>query len=142
MFSVESLDGRSVAPSEFDHMTVDEIKEHAATGHPEAVAILRSCERAERNLTETIRRTDHARRERRQRIASEDKAARERSEAMLAEMAAMRQAVERSDARADAAGGRESEALGLARRSYRVAVIATVAAVVSIVATVLVAVFA
>lgn len=125
------------AMSKFDHMTMGEVREHAAAGHPEAVAILESCQLSERKLAETLQRTDRARRERRRRIAVENRAARERSVAMLAEMAATRQAIECAEGRADDAEGREGEALELARRNYRVAVVATVIAILSLVVAVL-----
>jgi hypothetical protein len=77
-----------------------------------------------------------------ERIAAEKRKTVEREEAMLREMAATRKAVERAEGRADDAEGREGEALNLARRNFWVAVIATVAAVLSLAATVLVAVLA
>lgn len=72
-----------------------------------------------------------------QSIAASKRAAVEREEAMLREMVAMRNAGERADERAKAAEGREGEALDLARRNYRVAVVAAVIAVLSLVAAVL-----
>lgn len=74
---------RPVVPSKFDDMTKGEIREHAAAGHPEAMAILRLCERMERKLARTLRERDRARRERRRRIAAENQAARGREERMV-----------------------------------------------------------
>ena len=142
MSKFEIVNGRPVVTSDIDRMTMDEIREHLRTGHLEAVAILRFCEQSERKLARTLRERDHARRERRRRIAAENQAARERSKGMLAEMAAMRQATERAEGRAIAAEGGEREALDLARRNYRAAVVAAIVAVLSLAATLLVAVLA
>jgi hypothetical protein len=61
---------------------------------------------------------------------AKERAAVERERRLIAEVAAMRQAVERADGRADAAEGRESEALDVARRNFWVAVVAVVVAIV------------
>lgn len=82
MSKFECIDGRivitrdPVVPSKFDSMTTAEIRRHAAAGHPEAIAILKSCERSKRKLARTLR-------ERRRRVAAEKRADREREERMV-----------------------------------------------------------
>ncbi len=75
-------------------------------------------------------------------IAAARREAVEREEAMISELTAMRRSTEAADRRADAAEDREREALELARRNYRVAVVAAIVTVLSLAATVVVAVLA